>query len=196
MDRLRIVSKANPLDKKYIPMGLMYEPIANTWIMEEAYYQFYELNRELQKNGFSSLKIVSGYRSYEYQKMLYNKTFKQTLYQRRDRQVALEETEKLITPPGWSEHQLGLAIDVSVAALDTEDYPIDTFEQTQQMRWMLKRSSDYGFVLRYPRHKVAVTGIKYKPYHYRYVGINHAKKMKRLDLCLEEYIVHQNQLRY
>lgn len=187
MDLLKIVSKNSPLDKKYIPMGLMHEPIANTWIMEDVYYQFYLLNRELQKNGLSSLKIISGYRSYEYQRSLYNQSIRKCLLLERDRELAARKTEELITLPGCSEHQLGIALDVTTSSLLNSGDPFEGFEQTFQLRWLLKNSINYGFILRYPRHKTHITGVKYKPYHFRYVGINHAKKMKRLDLCLEEY---------
>lgn len=187
MDLLKIVSKDCPLDKKYIPMGLMHEPIANTWMIEDVYYQFYALNRELQKNGLSSLKIISGYRSYEYQRLLYNQSIRRFLLLNRDKELATRHTEDYITLPGCSEHQLGVAIDVTTSCLLNLGDLYEGFEQTFQLRWLLKNSMDYGFILRYPRHKTGITGVKYKPYHFRYVGVNHAKKMKRLDLCLEEY---------
>ncbi|MEG0013502.1 MAG: M15 family metallopeptidase [Cellulosilyticaceae bacterium] len=187
MDLLKIVSKQYPLDKKYIPMGLMHEPIANTWIIEDVYYQFYSLNKELQKNGLSSLQIISGYRSYEYQRLLYNQSIRRSLLFNRDAELAARQTEESITLQGCSEHQLGVAIDVTTSCLWHLEDPFGEFEQTFQLRWLLKNSINYGFILRYPRHKTHITGVKYKPYHFRYVGISHAKKMKKLDLCLEEY---------
>lgn len=195
MELLDIVGKQSPLSNKYIPMGLICEPIANTWIIKEVYYQFYELNRALQKAGLSSLRMVTGYRSYEYQKMLYNGKVRELLLLRQNRQLAVQEAQLIVMPPGYSEHQLGSAIDVTTAALLSADVPLKEFERTMHFKWLLKNSSDYGFILRYPRHKVDLTGVTFKPYHYRYVGINHAKKMQRLNVCLEEYVTEHIHLR-
>ena len=60
---------------------------------------------------------------------------------------------------------------------------------TKAYEWLLENASDYGFVLRYPKEKEDITGIEYEPWHWRYVGPEHAKKMKEQNLCLEEYVL-------
>lgn len=195
MELLSIVSKQYPLNNKYIPTGLIYEPIANTWMVEEVYHHFYELNLELQQNGLSSLRVMSAYRSYEYQKLLFNKKLKEFLFIYQNRQIAIYEAEKCVMLPGQSEHQLGLALDITLASLMSYEDPFGSLEYTIQYKWLLKNCIRFGFILRYPRHKVALTGVEHKPYHFRYVGINHAKKMQRLNLCLEEYVAEHLNLK-
>ncbi|MFQ7289836.1 MAG: M15 family metallopeptidase [Lacrimispora saccharolytica] len=95
------------------------------------------------------------------------------------------EAAKTVAVPGTSEHELGLALDIvdsSYPELETEQ------ENTPVQRWLMKNSWKYGFVLRYPSDKSALTGIIYEPWHYRYVGKEAAKVMYEEELCLEEYL--------
>ena len=95
------------------------------------------------------------------------------------------EAAKTVAVPGTSEHELGLALDIvdsSYPELETEQ------ENTPVQKWLMKNSWKYGFVLRYPSDKSALTGIIYEPWHYRYVGKEAAKIMYGEDLCLEEYL--------
>ena len=82
--------------------------------------------------------------------------------------------------PGTSEHELGLAVDFN--SVET------TFESSPQFQWLKAHAADYGFILRYTKEKQSITGVIYEPWHYRYVGENHAKKINQLGYCLEEYI--------
>lgn len=82
--------------------------------------------------------------------------------------------------PGTSEHHLGLAVDF---------YPVsEKFESSAQFVWLKKNAEKYGFVLRYPEDKQSITRIKYEPWHYRFVGKEHAKFMNEHNMCLDEYI--------
>lgn len=89
-------------------------------------------------------------------------------------------TLKLINKPGASDHNLGLAVDFNNVD--------NNFKQTKGYKWLIKNAESYGFVLRYPEEKVRITGISYEPWHWRYVGKEHAKKMNELNMCLEEYV--------
>ena len=95
-----------------------------------------------------------------------------------------EEAEKaaelLVQRPGYSEHATGLALDFNGVSSD--------FEHDEAYLWLNEHAAEYGFVLRYPTDKVNLTGIDYEPWHFRYVGVEHAKKMNELHMCLEEYI--------
>ena len=87
-----------------------------------------------------------------------------------------------VARPGYSEHNTGLAIDFNGVTMD--------FENTKAFQWLQENAADYGFVLRFPKGKESITHIMYEPWHYRYVGVEHAKKMKELDMCLEEYLYY------
>ncbi len=87
---------------------------------------------------------------------------------------------KIILPPATSEHNAGLAMDI--LSLDVD------FEETAAFRWLQNHAADYGFILRYPKDKEAVTEITYEPWHWRYVGVDNAKKINASGLCLEEYL--------
>lgn len=87
---------------------------------------------------------------------------------------------KTIAEPGYSEHHTGLAVDFNTVSA--------SFEDTAEYRWLKENAADYGFVQRYPKGKEEITRIDVEPWHYRYVGVEHAKEMDKLGLCLEEYI--------
>ena len=82
--------------------------------------------------------------------------------------------------PGCSEHQLGLSFDINV--------PGRSFKGTKQCTWLHEHCWEYGFILRYQEGKEAITGFKAEAWHYRWVGLEHARRMKEENLCLEEYI--------
>jgi D-alanyl-D-alanine carboxypeptidase len=93
---------------------------------------------------------------------------------------ATEKAATMVARPGTSEHNLGLAVDIN--SVET------SFENSKAFKWLQENAEDFGFVLRYPKDKKAITKIIYEPWHYRYVGVEHAKEMNRLGMCLEEYI--------
>ncbi|MGL4738547.1 MAG: M15 family metallopeptidase [Cellulosilyticaceae bacterium] len=192
MNFLQLVNQSHPLDSLFIPKDLMRDPITGIWLVKAAYEAFYKLNQSLQNEGFSPLVLVSGYRSYEYQKNLFNKKIQRLLQDGVPIERVREEAATIVALPGCSEHQLGLALDVTTSALaEAEDPLIRAFGETTQGVWLVQNAHLWGFVLRYTQEKQCETGITYEPWHYRYVGINHAKKMTKLDLCLEEYLMHR-----
>lgn len=119
--------------------------------------------------------VESGYRSEEQQQSLYDQKLSDFLIEGYTEQEAKELTEKWVSIPGTSEHQLGLAVDISGAVYDI--YP-----------WLQANSYKYGFVLRYPPDKTTITGITSEEWHYRYVGVETATEMYEKGLCLEEYL--------
>ena len=82
-------------------------------------------------------------------------------------------------PPGSSEHNLGFCMDI----VCVEEW----FEDTDEFKWLMQHADDYGFILRYPSDKENITKVIYEPWHWRYVGVEEAKKIKASGLCLEEY---------
>ena len=119
-----------------------------------------------------SLRSVSAYRSYAGQKGTYNNYLKR--YKR-------SVVDTFSARPGHSEHQTGLALDINVASIAAH------FERTPAFAWLKEHCAEYGFILRYPTDKSALTGVGYEPWHYRYVGEEAAREIMSRGLCLEEY---------
>lgn len=126
------------------------------------------------------LTPYSGYRRYSTQKRNYeNKTaYYESLGYSHDE--ALAKAATIIMPPGSSEHNLGLAMDIC----GTDN----NFDTTKEFAWLMQHAHEYGFILRYTREKQIITQVIYEPWHWRYVGVENAKKIKDSGLCLEEYI--------
>ena len=113
---------------------------------------------------------ASGFRSYELQESLY------TRYSDRD---GKEAADRYSARPGHSEHQTGLAIDLNTIT--------SAFANTAEGKWVSENCHKYGFILRYPQDKEAVTGYMYEAWHIRYVGVDTATKIYESGLCFEEY---------
>lgn len=127
-----------------------------------------------------TLSPVSAYRSHEKQTTNFNNKQKEYENMGYTPEKAYAATAQLIAVPGTSEHELGLAIDLN--SLET------SFEETKTFKWLFANCAEYGFILRYPKDKTEITEISYEPWHYRYVGSNHAKLIMEQGICLEEYL--------
>lgn len=190
MEKLRLVNSKIGLSSDYVPKHLIQDSFSKIWICSEVLHAFRRLGHRLCACGLEPLVLVSGYRSYSYQQMLYDKKTKVFLDEGLEEEDARKRAAHIVAVPGHSEHQLGLAIDVTICSMKAlKDPLIEDFEQTPTGQWMCEESHKEGFILRYPRDKVAITGITYEPWHYRYVGIKAAGQMKRLNMCLEEYLL-------
>lgn len=129
------------------------------------------------QEGFQ-LTGFSGYRSYEYQTTLYNN------YVARD---GKEAADRYSARPGYSEHQTGLAFDIG--EIGREDlWLTEAFGETAAGQWLVEHADEYGFILRYPKGKENLTGFMYESWHFRYVGTEHATKIKQQNVTLEEYL--------
>ena len=171
-----LVNKNNRLSKDYIPNDLVLMDLAyskeNKYLRSPAYEAFKKLSDDAYKLGFQ-ITIASAYRDYYYQDNLYNYYVKEK---------GKEDADKCSARPGHSEHQTGLAIDVMGS---NNDYNL--FADTKEFNWMINNSYKYGFILRYPKGKENITGFKYEPWHYRYVGKDIAKYIYENNITLEEY---------
>ena len=134
----------------------------------------------MKKDGITNIWIQSAYRSVARQKELYDASVKKYLQEGKTQEEAEKLTNEYINKPGSSDHNLGLAVDFN--KVDNE------FEKLEGFKWLQKNAENYGFVLRYPKDKEDITKIAYESWHWRYVGVEHAKKMNELNMCLEEYI--------
>lgn len=142
-----------------------------------------ELNRmlkDIKKSGINSVWVQSAYRSVEYQTEVFNQKVDTYIKQGLSREEAENLTMQTINRPGTSEHNLGISVDFNYV-----DY---NFDKTEGFKWLQENAENYGFILRYKKEKEEITKVDYEPWHWRYVGSEHAKKMNELDMCLEEYI--------
>ena len=96
-----------------------------------------------------------------------------------------KKAAQVVALPGTSEHQLGLAVDITDYSYRELDYEQ---EKTATQKWLMEHCWEYGFILRYPSEKSTITGIIYEPWHYRYVGLELSQELKELGICLEEYM--------
>ena len=132
-------------------------------------------------------RVVSAYRSEEYQRTLYDNKVRSIMSEKhvsREEAEAVAETE--VAFPGTSEHQLGLALDIVQADMVVLERKQ---QDTEVQKWLMANSWKYGFVLRYPDNKIDITGIIYEPWHYRFVGMVAAEEMYKEGICLEEYLI-------
>lgn len=162
-----IVNKKRPLPADYAPTDLDGD------IRREAAIKLNELYAEAQAQGYA-LYSISGFRSYESQKLTYNS------YVSRDGQA---NADTYSARPGHSEHQTGWAIDVGSGTCDLEK----CFGDTPAGKWLAKNANKFGFVIRYPEGKTSVTGYEYEPWHLRYVGKELANEVYRSNQTLEEF---------
>lgn len=129
---------------------------------------------DLRSTGLDII-LQSGYRSEETQSIIYNKNITNR---------GKERADKYSARPNHSEHQTGLAMDLS-----TDGTLEETFENTKQFAWLQENAHKYGFIMRYPKDKVYMTGYSYEPWHYRYVGVEIATLIKNEGITFEEYYV-------
>lgn len=171
-----LVNKNNKLPSNYIPSDL--EPINESYSLKDKYLRheakiaFEKMAKQAKKEGYNVI-AVSTYRDYNYQEKLYNNYVKNKGFYYADMASARA---------GHSEHQTGLAVDVADIS-----YDYDNFENTKEFKWMKKNCYKYGFILRYPKAQFHITGFKYEPWHYRYVGKDTAFYLYKKNITLEEY---------
>lgn len=176
-DLLVLVNKNNQLQSNYVPEDL--ESISlkyansDKYLKKEARIAFETLSEDASKSGYR-IVAVSAYRDYNYQNQLFN-----YYVEEKGLDYALDCSAK----PGHSEHQTGLALDVEG---ENKDY--DNFENSKAFLWIKDNAHKYGFILRYPKGKENITGFKYEPWHYRYVGTEAANEIYNKNITLEEYL--------
>lgn len=176
-----LVNKNNKLDESFIPTDLKKLDIRysneDKYMRYEAAKSFESLSADASLFGYS-IVAVSCYRSYQYQKKLYEGYVAE---------MGLEYADRSSARPGHSEHQTGLAVDVMGS---NKDY--DLFEASNEFEWMKNNAHLYGFILRYPKDAEHITGFKYEPWHYRYIGVDISTYIYENDITLEEYIKEKN----
>lgn len=132
-----------------------------------------------------SLIPVSGYRSVERQRTNFERKIKLYMDKGYSKAEATRLASEIVLMPSTSEHNAGLAMDFGTNGNYTLD---ENFAKTEAFEWLSKNAADYGFILRYPEDAQDITMVTYEPWHWRYVGVENAKKIKASGLTLEEYL--------
>ncbi len=140
---------------------------------------FENMCKDAANDGITLISI-SSYRTYAYQEGLYKNRVQRCINEGLSRAEAEKKAATIVALPGTSEHHLGLAVDINSVE--------ESFENTSAFRWLKENAENYGFILRYPKDKQGITKIIYEPWHYRFVGVEHAKAMNDLGMCFEEYV--------
>ncbi len=129
--------------------------------------------------------VAAAYRDRETQREVYDAAVRELVEAGSAPEQAEAAAGAAVSRPGYSEHELGLAVDIVDSA-----YPaLDAAQaDTTTQQWLMENCWSYGFILRYPADKTELTGTAYSPWHYRYVGVTAAEQMRQLELTLEEYM--------
>jgi len=178
---LWLVNRENVLPNGYVPKNLT--QYGNLLVQKEAHEAFTQMKTAMAEDGITGLRLQSAYRPYSHQQAIFNRRINELVAKGHAREEAELLAAKSIQPPGASEHQLGLALDVSIDGKLTQ-----AFGDTAHGKWLEDNCYKHGFIIRYPREKTDITQIVYEPWHLRYVGAPHAYIMKNLGLTLEEYL--------
>ena len=181
---LRLVSSRSPLPDSF-PEPELTTLSGGQQVDARIYSSLIDLLDSAQDSGLSPI-ICSAYRSHQDQQTLFSDKVQEYLDQGLSQKNAEAQAAAWVAVPGTSEHETGLALDI----VDPDYQLLDENQaDTPTQQWLLAHAWEYGFVLRYPQDKPALTGIDYEPWHYRYVGKEAAEIMYRQGLCLEEYLL-------
>lgn len=172
---LVLVNKDHPIDPEAVPKDIVtlfenqdlmygYVVLDNTIRLSRSVAEnFRNMIEAAGEDGVNRFMISSGYRDEDEQERLYR-----------------EKGSDYALPPGYSEHNLGLSMDIGSTQ--------QSIDRSPEGKWLKEHAWAHGFILRYPQDKTEITGIQYEPWHFRYVGQPHSMIMKKLNLTLEEYL--------
>ncbi len=191
-----LVNKNNPLGEGFTPQGLFSLNELGCPVVEDGDYllisdaalslcaMMNDLEKSIGKKD--SVVVTSAYRSYSKQKGLFSTYVTELMeYKGYTREQAEAEVSKTAARAGYSEHQSGLCVDlIEKGKLELDE----SFEGCEAFAWLKDNAYRYGFILRYPKDKISITGYSYEPWHYRFVGIDAATVIYEDNLCLEEYL--------
>lgn len=176
---LMLVNKYYALDEAYVPKDLVDISLeysyAGNKISQVAYKNLIEMLNAAKKEGFK-LIVANSYKDYHYQ---------ERVYRARKIERGLLYADKYVARAGHSEHQSGYAVHIGEYKKD-----ISNFENSEAYKWLQHNAHRYGFIERYKKEQSVITGISAEPWHYRYVGLEAAKKIHSEDLTFEEYYAY------
>ena len=190
---LILANKQHALGSNHVPASLSAVPTELTLYGKEVQLESTAalaaeaMVRELRALGYEDIAVTSGYRSYEYQQVLFNTYLGNEMAAHPDWSQARCEAEVLTysARPGTSEHQTGLCMDL----ISVHNVVLDeSFAKNPAYAWLTENAHHFGFILRYPADKTEITGYSYEPWHYRFVGVKTATEIYEQGITLEEYL--------
>ncbi len=192
-DKPVVVNKKNPLSEDYKPEVVKTREVvpskaADLSLDAEALAQYAKMYEDCKKATKQEVILITGYRSYAVQRYIHEKSVKRYINNGYSEKRAIALASRSVQPPGNSEHQLGLSIDIGTTSSISS-----TFHKTKAGAWITAHAHEYGWILRYPSDKKSITGISYEPWHFRYVGVEHATYIYKHKICLEEYVKLQDE---
>ena len=200
-----LVNKQNPVGESFpedkdslLEIPAKYRKPDTIYLYRTALYALQAMMNDMFALGIDDVFVTSAYRRYAAQEQLFNNYIDKEMS--KNSSLTYEEAKELVltysSEPGKSEHQTGLCVDFMTPAMkELENYGYEGsytddigFAETDAYIWLIENSWKYGFVLRYPEDKVAITGYSYESWHYRFVGLEVAAVMHQTGLCYEEYL--------
>lgn len=187
-----LINSENPLPQDFVPSGLTeitatrQDGRAMQKIKKDAAVALENMIAAMEKDFDTDtppITVTSGYRSYNYQKYLFDTAVQSYEEKGCSRAKAEALAARYTARPGESEHQSGLCVDIHDRPCATVD-----FEDSPYFNWLCENAHHFGYILRYPRGKENITKIAFEPWHWRYVGRENAEKIQKSGLCLEEYL--------
>lgn len=186
---LMLVNSTYQLEKAYEPDGLVNTSTktlstkGRLLLREPAANAYYDMISAYKKISRRPLYSISGYRDWDYQQRLFTTKMAGRQSMGQTKEQAYANTLEYTALPGTSEHQTGLAVDLS-----SNNQLFNNFRSTVQGKWLMDNCWDFGYILRYDEAKSDITAIAYEPWHYRYVGLPHSLIIRDNNWVLEEYI--------
>lgn len=179
---LILVNKQHPVPEDYtFEMGTI---TANMKCDARILPELFAMLQAAKEDGVN-LIVCSPYRDISLQNVLFERKINLYMGQGDNYMEAYKKASQIVTVPGASEHQIGLALDI---ICDTYTILDEGFGKTAAGQWLWEHSREYGFILRYPEGKEHITGIDYEPWHFRYVGKEAAAIIMDNGLTLEEFV--------
>lgn len=176
---LAIINTKYPLPDSYAPTLSNAINGSNIQLDSRVSEHYAEMYAAAKLSG-CVLTPYSGYHTYALQENTFNRKVNYYVNKGMSAEEANQKASAQVLPAGCSEHNAGLAMDIVSASSD--------FINTKEYKWLCENAHNYGFILRYPEDKTAITGMNFEPWHWRYVGTQAAKEMKEKNQCLEEYL--------
>ena len=174
-----LVNRQNVIAREYVPETVTVDVSGGGRILrEDAARALEEMFAAAKKEAKLTLVTLSGYRSYSKQSTLYSNKIKAT--------GSVAKAQEYVAPPGASEHQLGLAMDLG--GKGSSSGLTSSFGKTKAGKWVKENAHRFGFIIRYQQEWEDITGYKYEPWHVRYVGVEHATAMHEQGIPMETYV--------
>ncbi len=182
--KLVLINKQHPIPEEYSFSLGMIKTIKGDMECDERIIDDLLLMMQAASEDGVTLAICSPYRDLSYQEYLFNRKVRAYMKKGMSYMEAYSISSQAVTVPGASEHQIGLAVDIISDTYLTLD---EGFAETSAGIWLSQYCAEYGFILRYPKGKEAITSIEFEPWHFRYVGKDAAEVIMEEGLCLEEF---------